>query len=68
MDYTIYTFRIYNPLFIRIGLWVTMSKYNIIPTVDKNLPFVWYQIWVIGPLLRLSAQHNQQVESALAIT
>ena len=41
-------------------------QYNI-PTIDKNLPFVWYQIWVLGSLLLLSA-HNQKVESALTIT
>ena len=28
---------------------------------------MWYQIWVLGPLLLLSVQHNQKVESTLAM-
>ena len=47
---------------------IVQVLYNTMPTIDKNLPFVWYQIWVLGPLLLLSAQHNQKVESALTIT
>ena len=51
-----------------VGLFAELSlEVGQYPQLTKNLPFVWYQIWVLGPLLLLSAQHNQKVESALAI-
>ena len=49
---------------------VTMSKYLQYPQLTEHLPFVWHQIWVLGPLLCCFCLRmlNQKVESALAIT